>query len=113
MRSNQFDSSKNEQLLSNSLDLEEERREVTIVRLAHYQQKLRQGYEKCVKIKAFVPWDLVLKGVVGSMKNLAWGKLGPNWEGPYQLTSITEVGAYRLEDLDEIPMPRPWNVNNL
>ena len=113
MRSNQFDSSKNEQLLSNSLDLEEERREVTTVRLAHYQQKLGQGYEKGVKIKAFVPWDLVLKGVVGSMKNLAWVKLGPNWEGPYQVTSITGVGAYHLEDLDEIPMPRPWNVNNL
>ena len=60
-----------------------------------------------------MPWDLVLRGVVGSMKNLAWVKLGPNWEGPYQVTSITGVGAYHLEDLDEIPMPRPWNVNNL
>ena len=80
MRIDQFDSSKNEQLLSNSLDLEEERREVATVRLAHYQQKLRQGYEKGVKIRAFVPRNLVLRSVVGSMKNLAWGKLGPNWE---------------------------------
>ena len=80
MRIDQFDSSKNEQILSNSLDLEEERREVTTVRLAHYQQKLRQGYEKGVKIRAFVPGNLSLRSVVGSMKNLAWGKLGPNWE---------------------------------
>ena len=78
-----------------------------------YQQKLRQGYEKGVKIKAFVPWDLVLRGVIGRMKNLAWAKRGPNWEGPYQVTSVIGVGAYRLEDLDEILVPRSWNVNNL
>ena len=39
------------------------------------------------------------------MKNLAWGKLGPNWEGLYRVTFVTEVGAYRLEDLDEILVP--------
>ena len=71
MRTDQFDSSKSEQLLSNSLDLTEERREVAIVKLAQYQQKLRQGYEKGVRIIAFVPGDLVLRKVVGSMKNLA------------------------------------------
>ena len=71
MRTDQFDSSKSEQLLSNSLDLTEERREVAIVKLAQYQQKLRQGYETGVRIKAFVPGDLVLRKVVGSMKNLA------------------------------------------
>lgn len=47
------------------------------------------------------------------MKNPSWGKLGPNWEGPYQVTSVARTGAYRLEDLDENAIPRPWNVNNL
>ena len=37
MRTDQFDSSKNEQLLSDSLDLAEERREVATVKLAQYQ----------------------------------------------------------------------------
>lgn len=41
MRTNQFNSNKNEQFLSTSLDLVEERREVTIVQLVYYQQKLR------------------------------------------------------------------------
>lgn len=40
------------------------------------------------------------------MKNPAWGKLGPNWEGSYRVTSVTGVGAYRLEGLDEIPVPQ-------
>ena len=59
------------------------------------------------------PGDLVLRKVVGIAKNLAQGKLGPNWEGPYRITSVVGIGAYYLEDLDENVIPRPWNVNNL
>lgn len=51
--------------------------------------------------------------MVGSMKNHSWGKLGPNWEGPYRVTSVAGTGAYQLKDLDGIVVPRPWNVNNL
>ena len=41
------------------------------------------------------------------------GKLAPTWEGPYRVTAIISIGAYYLEDLDERPLPRPWNVHNL
>ena len=47
------------------------------------------------------------------MKNPSQGKLGPNWKGPYRVTSIAGTGAYRLEDLDKVVVPQPWNVNNL
>ena len=47
------------------------------------------------------------------MKNLVWGKLGPNWEGPYRVTPVAGMGAYQLEDLDGNAAPRPWNLNNL
>ena len=50
---------------------------------------------------------------MGAAKNPTWGKLGPNWEGPYRIISIAGIGAYYLEDLDEKTVPRPWNVNNL
>ena len=55
----------------------------------------------------------MLHKVVGATKNLAWGKLGPNWEGPYRITSKAGIGAYFFENLDEHVIPRPWNVNNL
>ena len=51
--------------------------------------------------------NLVFRRVVGNMKNPVWRKVGPNWEGPYQVTSVAEIGAYRLEDLDENPLPCP------
>ena len=66
-----------------------------------------------VKVRRLVPGDLVLRKVVGIAKNPTWGKLGPNWEGPYRVTSMVRIGAYFLKDLDENVVPRLWNVNNL
>ena len=47
------------------------------------------------------------------MRDTNVGKLAPTWEGPYRVTFIAGVGAYYLEDLDERPLPRSWNVHNL
>ena len=55
----------------------------------------------------------MLRKVLGIAKNLAWGKLKPNWERPYHITLVAGIGAYYLEDLDENTVLRPWNVNNL
>lgn len=113
LRSDQFLGSGNEQLLSPDLDLAEERKEVARIRLAQYLQRLQQGFEKGVETRVFIPKDLVLGRVVRSMKNPSQEKLGPNQEGPYQVTSIARTGTYWLEDLEGIIVPRPWNVNNL
>ena len=113
LKTSSFSLSSNNELLEKSLDLIEERRESAMVQLAYYQHKLKQGYDAKVKLRPLVPGDLVLRKVLGIAKNLAWGKLGPNWEGPYRITSVAGIGAYFLEDLDEHVIPRPWNVNNL
>ena len=60
-----------------------------------------------------MPGDLVLRKVLGTAKNPMWGKLGPNWEGSYCITSVASIRAYFLEDLDKHVILRPWNVNNL
>ena len=112
-RTNSFNLKDNDEQLTRSLDLIEEKRENTMVQLAYYQQKLKQGYDANVKLKPLTPGDLVLRKVVGAAKNPAWGKLGPNWEGPYRITSKAGIVAYFLEDLDEHIVPCPWNVNNL
>jgi len=81
--------------------------------LAYYQHKLKQGYDSNVKLRPLTPEDLILRKVLGIAKNLTWGKLGLNWEGPYHIISVAGIGAYYFEDLDENVVPRPWNVNNL
>ena len=113
LNTNSFSPSSNNELLERSLDLIEERRESAMVQLAYYKHKLKQGYDAKVKLRPLVPGNLVLRKVLGTAKNPAWGKLGPNWEGPYRITSVASIGAYFLEDLDEYVVPCPWNVNNL
>ena len=113
LRTSAFSSDSNDGLLGKSLDLIEERRESAMVQLAYYQHKLKQGYDTNVKLRPLALGDLVLRKVLGTTKNPAWGKLGPNWEGPYLITSVARIGAYYLADLDEKAVLHPWNVNNL
>ena len=113
LRTNSFTPSGNDELLGESLDLIEERRERATIHLAYYHQKLKRGYDTNVKLRPLAPGDLVLKKVVGDAKDPSWGKLEPNWEGPFRITSVAGIGVYYLEDLDEKVVPRPWNVNNL
>ena len=113
LKSSTFTASNNDELLGRSLDLAEEKREKAMIQLAYYHQKLRQGYDTNVKLRPQGPSDLVMRKILGSAKNPSWGKLGPNWEDPYRITSVAGIGAYYLEDLDEKAVPRPWNVNNL
>ena len=113
LRSSTFTPENNDELLGRSLDLAEEKREKTMIHMAYYHQKLKQGYDANVKLRPLSPGDLVMRKILSGAKNSSWGKLGPNWEGPYRITSVAGIGAYYLEDLDENTVPRPWNVNNL
>ena len=113
LRTSSFTLSGNDELLEKSLDLIKERRENAMVQLAFYQHKLKQDYDANVRLRPLAPGDLVLRKVLGTTKNPAWGKLGPNWEGPYRITSVASIGAYFLQDLDEHVVPCPWNINNL
>ena len=113
LRMDQFNVEENHHLLVDNMDLAEERREIAMVKMASYQQKLKQMYGKGVKSRPLAPGYLVLRKVVRMAKNLTWGKLGPNQEGPYRITSIAGIGAYYLEDLNENVIPHPLNINNL
>ena len=84
-----------------------------MVQLVYYQHKLKQGYDSNVRLRSLEPGDLVLRKVLGTAKNLAWGKLRLNWEMPYRITSVAGICAYYLEDLNKNVILRPWNVNNL
>ena len=61
MRMSSFTPSSNDELLGKSLDLIEERREKTVIQLAYYHQKLKQGYDANVKLRPLAPKDLVLR----------------------------------------------------
>ena len=73
-----FNPKDNDEHLARGLDLIDEKKENAMVQLAHYQHKLKRSYDAHVRTRPLAPGDLVLRKVVGSAKNPAWGKLGPN-----------------------------------
>ena len=95
------------------MDLLEERRDTTVVRLVSYQQQIKREHDKNVRPRVLRVGDLVLRKVVTNTRKASEGKLGPNWEGPYKVVSLAGVGTYRLEDMNEKAVPRPWNICNL
>nr|GEX58196.1 reverse transcriptase domain-containing protein [Tanacetum cinerariifolium] len=44
---------------------------------------------------------------------VAGGKLGPKWEGPYEVTETLGNGAYKLRSMDGTILPKMWNIANL
>ena len=70
-------------------------------------------YDAMMKPKRFNIGDLVLKIVSLATKNPAYGKLGPNWEGPYWVINCKKQRLYYLEALDGWRLEHPWNVEHL
>ena len=69
LKTNFFTPSGNDDLLGESLDLIEERREKAMIQLVYYYQKLKQGYDANVKLRPLAPGDLILRKVMGVAKN--------------------------------------------
>ena len=71
LRTSSFTPSNNDELLGKSIDLIEERRENAMVQLAYYQHKLKQGYDTNIKLRPLAPGHLVMRKVLGTVKNPA------------------------------------------
>lgn len=71
LKTSSFSPTGNNEQLEKGLDLIKEMRKDAMVRLAHYQQKLRQGYDANIRLRPLKPGDMVLRKVVGTTKNPA------------------------------------------
>ncbi|KAG7583672.1 Ribonuclease H-like superfamily [Arabidopsis suecica] len=103
----------NSKLLEDVLDTIDERRDQSLIRLQNYQQLTTRYYNSKLKNRPLNVGDFVLRRVFDNTKEEGAGKLGINWEGPYQITEKIRNGVYRLQDLDGNPVQRPWNIINL
>lgn len=113
MRSDLVEQGQNNEALLAELDLADERRESSMIKLASYQQQLARQYHKRVNPRRFQIGDYVVRKVLGNTVKSSDGKLGPNWEGPFKITRDDLQGAYHLETLEGREIPRAWNAANL
>ena len=81
-------------------------------RIARYKNLMLKQYDAMVKPMHFNIGDLVVKRVSLATMNQDYGKLGPNWEGPYRVINCKRQGSYYLEALDGRKLEHPWNVEH-
>jgi len=81
------DESRNNEAIRLQLDLVDEVRATTEQRLVQYQDLMAKHYNSRVRHRKFQVRDLILRKVTGATRDLSQGKLGPNWEKPYKITS--------------------------
>ena len=101
----------NSDTINVELELITEKRERARVRMSEYQRRVKCAFDKHVAPREFQINDLVLKKVEATGKHV--GKLEPNWEGPFRVSAVRGQGAYELEDMQGMKLPRPWNVCHL
>ncbi|GJY82807.1 reverse transcriptase domain-containing protein [Tanacetum coccineum] len=102
----------NDEELRLNLDLLEERRERAAIREAKAKLKMTKYYNARVRGVTFRPGDFVYRSNDASHA-VDGGKLGPKWEGPYEVTEALGDGAYRLRSMNGTVLPRTWNIANL
>ena len=95
-----YDEDVNKEAMRLQHDLLDKVRTMAEQRLARYQNLLARHYNNKVKHRDFRVGELVLRKVMGTARDFSQGKLGPNWEGPYRITSWQRKGTYHLETLD-------------
>ncbi|GKC53486.1 reverse transcriptase domain-containing protein, partial [Tanacetum coccineum] len=68
-------------------------------------------YTLRVRGASFKPGDMVYRNNKASHTRDE-GKLGPKWEGPYEVKESLGKGAYKLKDCKGNEMPRTWDICN-
>ena len=108
-----MDDPANEESMIKELDTSDELREAAAIRMAFYQRRLANSYNKRVKPRMFQSGDLVLWKVFENTADPIAGKFQPNWEGSYVVRRLGEPGSYAIDKTDGTPVPRMWNAMHL
>ena len=91
----------------------DELQEAAAIRIASYQQRTTNLYNRHIKPHAFRAEDLVLRKVFENTTDLTAEKFQPNWERPYIVVRVGIVGSYTLNKQNMTLVPRMWNAMHL
>ncbi|GJU70867.1 hypothetical protein Tco_1262272 [Tanacetum coccineum] len=112
LRTAEVDLTKNDEAMEINLDLIEEKREQAAIQEAKSKAKMEKYYNSKVRSISFRPGDMIYRNNDASHAKDE-GKLGPKWEGPYEVMESLGKGAYKLKDRNGNELLRIWNICNL
>ncbi|GJU53089.1 reverse transcriptase domain-containing protein [Tanacetum coccineum] len=105
LRTAEVDMIKNNEALGINLDLLEEKRKQAAIQEARSKAKMEKYYNARVRSTSFRLGDLIYRNNEASHAEDG-GKLGPKWDGPYEVTEALGKGAYKLRDRNGNTLPR-------
>ncbi|GJU56266.1 reverse transcriptase domain-containing protein [Tanacetum coccineum] len=105
LRTTEVDLVQNNEALEIKLEFLVERREQVSIREAKSKARTEKYYNSKVKNTSFKPGDLVYCNNDASSTE-GTRKLGPKWEGPYEVTEALGKGAQKLRDRDGNQLPQ-------
>ncbi|GJZ81552.1 hypothetical protein Tco_0646546 [Tanacetum coccineum] len=112
LRTTKIDMIQNDEALKLNLDLLEEKKEKAAIREARSKVKMEKYYNFKFSNTSFKPRYLMYRNNDASHAEEG-EKLGPKWEGTYEVTEALGKGAYKLRDRNGKLLPRTWNIRNL
>ncbi|GJT06688.1 hypothetical protein Tco_0761872 [Tanacetum coccineum] len=92
-----IDQAMNDEALLLKLDVLEEEREKAVIEEAKSKAEMEQYYNVKVRNTIIKPGDFLYRNNKASHAKES-GKLGPKWEGPYEVVEALEKGAYKLRN---------------
>ncbi|GKC16071.1 reverse transcriptase domain-containing protein [Tanacetum coccineum] len=111
-RTIQSPNEENKEALMLNLNILEERREIATIREEIRKQQVEKYYNQRVRHKQFKVGEFVLRKNELSKAEIT-RKLGPKWEGPYEVVETYGTGAYKLWSMEGAEIPRTWHSSNL
>ncbi|XP_072064215.1 uncharacterized protein [Arachis hypogaea] len=113
LRTELYDEQYNINTRNAELDLVEEDREIAAIRQRAKKQLAERKHNKRVMPRTFIEGDLVLGRTEEARRPPSHGKLAANWEGPFRVVKVLEMGDYQLQTLQGSPVSGNWNISSL
>ncbi|GJX83061.1 reverse transcriptase domain-containing protein [Tanacetum coccineum] len=105
LRTTEVDQANNNEALGINLDLIEERREQAAIQEAKSKKKMEKYYNSRVRGTSFKPGEMVYRSNEASHAQDG-GKLGPKWEGPYEVKESLGKGLTSIKTANGKDVPR-------
>lgn len=71
----------NDKILAKGLDTVDKLRDLAMLRISAYQQRITKSYNKNIRIRRFQVGDLIFRNIFQIITKLSAGKLAPKWKG--------------------------------
>ncbi|RWV95262.1 hypothetical protein GW17_00042121 [Ensete ventricosum] len=107
MRIENFTPEASEICVRENLDLLEEHRAETHLKILHYERAVARLYNRRIRPRLIGMGDVVLRKIEVSDPGHSCGKLAPRWEGPYRVIQI------RIERMKEVKRLSSSDINTM